>query len=209
MCNALGIRYAETLTGFKWITNRAMEIERETGARFVFGYEEALGYTVDTLVRDKDGISAAARLGELAGALKARGETILGRLEKIYREFGLVVSKQHNITRPGTEGAAQIKREMAAMRASPPSTIGSEKVIAITDYLPGKELPSSDVLTFRLEGGSRVTMRPSGTEPKIKYYFDIVEPLTRDEPFEQGRTRATARLQALMQSFIALTASKA
>ncbi len=206
MCRALGVRYGETLTGFKWITNRAMELERQTGARFVFGYEEALGYTVDALVRDKDGISAAARMGELVGALKARGETVLGRLERIYREFGLVVSRQHNVTRPGSEGKEAIKREMAAMRASPPSTIGAERITSVRDYLPGDELPSSDVLTFHLEGGSRVTMRPSGTEPKIKYYFDVVETLTADEPFEHGRARATARLEALTKAFIALTA---
>lgn len=206
MCRALGVRYAETLTGFKWITNRAMELEQQTGARFVFGYEEALGYTVDALVRDKDGISAAARMGELVSALKARGETVLGRLESIYREFGLVVSRQHNVTRPGSEGKEAIKREMSAMRAAPPSTIGSERITAVRDYLPGSELPSSDVLTFQLEGGSRVTMRPSGTEPKIKYYFDVVEALTPGEPFEQGRARATARLEALMKAFIALAA---
>lgn len=206
ICKALGVRYAETLTGFKWITNRAMEIEKETGARFVFGYEEALGYSVDSLVRDKDGISAAARIGELVGALKARGETILGRLEKIYREFGLVVSRQHNVTKKGSEGAAAIKREMSAMRNAPPQTIGDERVVRVHDYLPGGELPSSDVLTFHLEGGSRVTMRPSGTEPKIKYYIDVVETLSADEPFETGKARALARLDALIAAFVTLTA---
>jgi phosphomannomutase len=219
MCRALGVHYAETLTGFKWITNKAMEVEAHTGATFVFGYEEALGYTVDALVRDKDGISAAARVGELVASLRARGETVLGRLEKIYREFGLVVSKQHNVTRPGSEGAAQIKREMAAMRSSPPHTIGNEKVIAIRDYqlrvrtsvgdnaTDPLDLPPSDVLAFELEGGSRVTMRPSGTEPKIKYYFDLVEPLRSGEPFADGTSRANARLTRLMDAFIALTAS--
>jgi phosphomannomutase len=206
MCKKLGVRYAETLTGFKWITNKAMEIEAATGARFVFGYEEALGYTVDALVRDKDGISAAARIGELVGTLKARGETILGRLEKIYREFGLVVSKQHNITRPGSEGAAAIKREMAAMRAKPPTTIGGERVESVRDYSKGDDLPPSDVLAFTLHGGTRITMRPSGTEPKIKYYFDVVEPLTADEPFEEGKARAQRRLETLMKAFVELTA---
>lgn len=207
MCRALSVRYAETLTGFKWITNRAMEIERETGARFVFGYEEALGYAVDTLVRDKDGISAAARIGELTGALKARGETILGRLEKIYREFGYVVSKQHNVTRPGSEGAAQINREMAAMRSAPPSAIGDERVVSVRDYALGGDLPKTNALAFELEGGTRITMRPSGTEPKIKYYFDVVESLRADEPFDTGKARATARLNALMTAFTTLTSS--
>jgi len=219
MCRALGVHYAETLTGFKWITNKAMEVEAHTGATFVFGYEEALGYTVDALVRDKDGISAAARMAELVASLRARGETVLGRLEKIYREFGLVVSKQHNITRPGAEGAARIKREMAAMRKAPPHTIGNEKVIAIRDYeqrvrtsvgdnaTDPLDLPPSDVLSFELEGGSRVTMRPSGTEPKIKYYFDVVEQLREGEPFAEGTARANVRLTKLMDAFVALANS--
>jgi len=219
ICRGLGVHYGETLTGFKWITNKAMEVEAHTGATFVFGYEEALGYTVDALVRDKDGISAAARMAELVASLKARGETVLGRLEKIYREFGLVVSKQHNVTRPGAEGALQIKIEMTAMRKRPPHAIGNEKVVAIRDYqqrvrtslgdnaTDPLDLPPSDVLAFELEGGSRVTMRPSGTEPKIKYYFDVVEPLRGGEPFAEGTARANARLKALMDAFVALAAS--
>jgi phosphomannomutase len=209
MCGKLGVRYAETLTGFKWITNRAMELERATGATFVFGYEEALGYTSDTLVRDKDGISAAARFLELAASLKARGETVLGRLERIHREFGLVVSKQRNVTHKGSEGAAEMKAKMDALRKSPPRELGGEPVVAVRDYLASNrrslgdgamtpiDLPKSDVLAFELEGGTRVTVRPSGTEPKIKYYFDVVEPLTSDEPLSAGKTRAEARLAKL------------
>ena len=219
ICRGLGVRYASTLTGFKWITNRAMEIEAMTGTTFVFGYEEALGYTVDAVVRDKDGVSAAARFAELSASLKRRGETVLGRLESIYRQFGLVVSKQHNVTRPGSEGAAAIKREMAAMRAAPPRRIGDERVVGVRDYLhkvrtsfdgnepEPLELPASDVLAFELEGGSRVTMRPSGTEPKIKYYLDVVEPLAANESFDIGRARALARLDRLEKVFVALTAS--
>jgi phosphomannomutase len=219
ICRALGVRYASTLTGFKWIANRAMELEEETGTSFVFGYEEALGYAVDALVRDKDGLSAAARFAELAALLRSRGGSVLGRLEAIYREFGLVVSKQHNVTRPGGEGAAAIRREMAAMRSAAPSNIGEERVVAVCDYLRQTRtprdggaperlaLPPSDVLTFELEGGSRVTMRPSGTEPKIKYYLDVVEPLAAEEPFDAGRARALARLARLEAAFVALAAA--
>ncbi len=225
ICAGLGVRYAETLTGFKWITNKALEIEAATGGAFVFGYEEALGYTVDPIVRDKDGVGAAARFAELAASLKARGETVLGRLERIYREFGLVVSRQHNVTRKGAEGAARIRAEMSAMRASvaagTPRAIGGVAVVAVRDYLLGKrtsfgdgaedplDMPASDVLAFELEGGSRVTMRPSGTEPKIKYYFDVVEPLRDGEPFAEGRARAVGRLDAIVDDFVALAASAA
>lgn len=216
MARELGVRYDETLTGFKWIANRAMQLEKETGTTFVMGYEEALGYTVGTVARDKDGIGAAAIFAELVASLTARGETVLGRLETIYRKFGLVVSKQHNVTRKGAEGAARIKKEMAAMRASPPESIGGEKVLAVRDYFEqmrtpmdggtasALSLPTSDVLAFELAGGSRITVRPSGTEPKIKYYFDVREPIGPKEPFEEGRARAMKRLEALEKAFVEL-----
>ncbi|MBK7401844.1 MAG: phospho-sugar mutase [Myxococcales bacterium] len=204
MCKALGVRYAETLTGFKWIANTAMHLEQAHRCAFVMGYEEALGYSVGTVARDKDGVSAVAIFAEFVASLRARGETVLGRLEAIYRRFGLVVSRQHNVTRKGLEGAAAIKAQMGVMRKSPPAAFGTEKVLAVRDYLDtaATGLPSSDVLTFDLGGGTRVTMRPSGTEPKVKYYFDVVEPLQEGEPFADGRSRATARLDALEKEFV-------
>ncbi len=210
----LGVRYAETLTGFKWITNRALDIEAETGSTFVMGYEEALGYTAGTAVRDKDGVSAAALFAEMVASLKARGETLLGRLEAIHRRFGLVLARQHNVTRKGADGAAEIRAEMEAMRATPPSRIGAHAVVAIADYARGTRtdaasgaqtslgMPSSNVLAFLLEGGSRVTMRPSGTEPKIKYYFDLREPMREGEPYGEARARATTSLDALERAFV-------
>jgi phosphomannomutase len=220
IAKGLGVRYAETLTGFKWITNRGIEIERETGTRFVMGYEEALGYTAGTVVRDKDGISAAALFAEMVATLKTRGETLLGRLEAIHRQFGLVLARQHNVTPKGKDGAAEIAAEMEAMRASPPSRIGAHAVLAVADYKHGtrKELasgqtsslglPSSNVLAFLLEGGSRVTMRPSGTEPKIKYYFDLREPIAAREAYADARSRATGALDALVQGFLDVVASR-
>jgi phosphomannomutase len=213
ICRALGVRYAETLTGFKWIANKGLEIEAQTGATFVIGYEEALGYAIDGAVRDKDGLAAAARFAEMAASLKARGETVLGRLEAIHRAFGLVVSAQHNVTRKGVEGAAQIKAEMAAARAKPLRTIGGLRVVGLRDYLARVrttdagtteplDLPSSDVLAFELEGGSRVTMRPSGTEPKVKYYFDVVEIVGAGEAYGIARTRAEETLARVMHDFV-------
>jgi len=218
MAKKLGVRYDETLTGFKWIANRAMALEAEVGTNFIMGYEEALGYTVGTVARDKDGIGSAAIFAEMAASLKARQETVLGRLEAIYRRFGYVVSRQHNVTRPGAEGAARIRREMANVRKAPPKTIGDERVLALRDYLAQQRtsfsdgstsklsLPPSDVLAFELESGTRITMRPSGTEPKIKYYFDVLSPLVEGEPFATGRSRAIAKLDALEKVFVALAA---
>jgi phosphomannomutase len=120
MANRLGALYDETLTGFKWIANRAMERAARDGAELVFAYEEALGYTVGTLVRDKDGIGAALVMADLAGWTRARCTTVLGYLEEIQREFGVYVSKQRSFTLPGTSGAETIARVLDAFRRDPP-----------------------------------------------------------------------------------------
>ncbi|MEZ4296195.1 MAG: phospho-sugar mutase [Polyangiaceae bacterium] len=212
IARALGVRYEETLTGFKWIANRAMEMERETGARFVFGYEEALGYTVGPLVRDKDGISAAVVMAELAAVLRARGKSLLDALDDIAREHGLFVSGQRSITMPGADGIAAIKRLMVELRGKTPEAIGGLAIEAFSDLSTGTRrtasgaveklaLPPSDVLVYALEGGSRIIARPSGTEPKIKFYFDIREPMQAGEAPKDAETRARAKMGALMEAF--------
>ncbi|KYF56017.1 phosphomannomutase, partial [Sorangium cellulosum] len=121
---ALGVHYEETLTGFKWIANRAMDIERSTGARFVFGFEEALGYTIGPVVRDKDGISAAVLLAELAAVRKAEGKTLLDELQALARAHGVYVSGQRSYTLRGVDGGERIAAIMTALRKSPPAEIG-------------------------------------------------------------------------------------
>ncbi len=163
IARALGVRYEETLTGFKWIANRAMDAERETGARFVFGFEEALGYTVGSVVRDKDGISAAVLAAELAAVRRAEGLTLLDELEALARRYGLFVSGQRSITLPGSDGAARIGAIMARLRAAPPARLGAWAVLASCDYQARTRtaadgavtpiaLPPSNVLTFELDG---------------------------------------------------------
>ena len=209
---AMGARCAETLTGFKWIANRAMEVERETGARFVFGYEEALGYSVGDLVRDKDGISAAFVLAELCARLKAEGRTLRDRLDEIARSHGLFASGQHAVTAPGADGRAAIVAAMKAFRADPPGEVAGRRVLTVADYLRGTVtsasgavaptgLPPSDVISLGLEGGSRVMLRPSGTEPKIKFYFDVREEIAPGEGYAEGAARAQRRLQAAVEEF--------
>jgi phosphomannomutase len=212
---SLGARYEETLTGFKWIANRAMEIEQETGARFVFGFEEALGYTVGTVVRDKDGISAAVLAAELAAVLHAEGKTLLDRLDDLARTYGLFVSGQRSVTMPGTGGLARIAEMMARLRASPPTRIGTADVLAVRDYqqrtrtaadgaVTALALPVSNVLAYELGGGSRVIARPSGTEPKIKFYIDVREPIAAGEAVAKAKQRADATMAALTEAFVAL-----
>lgn len=211
----LGAEYAEVLTGFKWIANRAMDLKKERGLRFVFGFEEALGYTVGELVRDKDGISAAVIFAELAAVLRARNTTVLAHLEGLYRRYGLFTSSQVNLTRKGAEGIAELKAIMARLRKSPPWKIGDQEVAVVRDYqlqtITSKDgstkpltLPKSDVLAFELASGSRVIARPSGTEPKAKFYFDVREPLVGDEPLSAATARADATSKKLADAFVAI-----
>ncbi|CAM3913888.1 phospho-sugar mutase [Corallococcus sp. ZKHCc1 1396] len=205
IARGLGAAYDEVLTGFKWIANRALERSRTEGTQFVFGYEEALGYTVGTATRDKDGVGAALVFADLAAWCESRGTTVLGYLEEIQRAFGLHVGAQRNVTLPGAAGAQTIRAIMQAFRASPPERIGGTRVSAVRDYQQGEGgLPPSNVVAFALEGGGRVTLRPSGTEPKIKYYFEHKETPAPGEPLPQARQRAEAKLSALIDAFLVL-----
>jgi len=214
----LGALYDETLTGFKWVANRAMERAARDGAEFVFGYEEALGYTVGTLVRDKDGIGTAVVMADLAGWAHGRGSTVLGVLEDIQREFGVYVSKQRSFTLPGASGAETISRVMDAFRHEPPARVGDRAVETVKDYLAGVRtthgraepltLPAANVLAYVLEGGAQVTLRPSGTEPKIKYYFELPERLSPGESVPTARARGEQRLAQLERDFLALAAAR-
>jgi phosphomannomutase len=215
----LGAHYEEVLTGFKWIANRALELKKEKGWRFVFGFEEALGYTVGELVRDKDGISAAVLFAELTAVLRAQGTTVLAHLEQLYRRYGLFVSSQVNLTRKGAEGIAELRAIMAKLRKSPPWKIADQEVAFVRDYLgqvvTAKDgttkplsLPKSDVLAFELASGSRIIARPSGTEPKAKFYFDVREPIAQGEPLEAVNARAQATMKKLADAFVALATTK-
>jgi len=212
----LGVHYEETLTGFKWIANRAVELERE-GYEVIFGFEEALGYCVGNVVRDKDGISAAVIAAEMVAVLRARGRTLWGELEAIGRRWGVFASAQVNVTRSGASGAAAIQAMMNAFRSSPPARIGGDELVAVADYRVRARtdmraggvttplaLPASNVLAFELASGSRVIARPSGTEPKAKFYFDVCESLGPGEAAAEASARAEASIATLKAAFRAL-----
>jgi phosphomannomutase len=213
MAKARDAEYAEVLTGFKWIADRAMTREREAGVRFLFGYEEALGYTVGDLVRDKDGVSAALLFAELASWCRERGQTVPDLLDEIFRRYGLFASRQKSLTLPGMEGMARIAGMMDRLRAAPPSAIGGSKVIRVADLREGMErdletgrtapvgLPASNVLRFRLADGSRILARPSGTEPKIKFYFEVTESVGEGGVTE-AYLQAERRLERLEAEFL-------
>jgi phosphomannomutase len=200
------VAYRETLTGFKWIIDEAIRAEKE-GFAFVFGYEEALGFTMGPLVRDKDGIGAALRLAELARYLKTGGETLLDRLDDLLVAHGLSHQVQWSVVLPGAEGRARIDAAMARLRASPPGRIGGSPVVRTLDALSGEErvrgerrpspLPRADVLAFQSEDGARLTVRPSGTEPKIKFYIELVGEARERKDVASARARLSAEGQTL------------
>jgi len=181
-----GAVFAQTLTGFKWIWNAALDLQAAGQGRFVFGYEEALGYSVAPGVRDKDGISAAVLFADLAANAADNGETVLDRLAALYRRYGLWVSAQRNVVRPGTEGAAEIAAAIERLGAAPPHEVAGLPVVAVTDFRSGAErrpryLGSTPLIALDLGERGRVLVRPSGTEPKLKIYVDLTTPLAGDE----------------------------
>lgn len=197
LCKAHGVRFREVLTGFKWIARVARQ-EEANGARFVFGYEEALGYTVGTTARDKDGIGAAALFAELVAVAAAEGRTVADELDRIATTYGVWASAQHNVTRKGTAGLAELKATMERLRANKPARVGDIAVTAVRDLAP-----DANVLVFDLAGGARIIARPSGTEPKIKYYFDVREDVGTGT-LTEARARAEARITSLKAAFVAL-----
>jgi phosphomannomutase len=174
---AHGARCERVLTGFKWVWTAALALEAQS-YRYCFGYEEALGYSFGRAVRDKDGISAALAFAELAAEARAAGLSVLDKLHALYRQHGLWVSVQHNVVLKGSAGAARILRAMQRAVGAPPSSLAGQQVTAVRDWrVPAAGAPSwrgpTLLVELSLAGGGRVSLRPSGTEPKLKIYVDL------------------------------------
>jgi phosphomannomutase len=187
MAAAAGQPFAETLTGFKWIS----KVEG-----LVFGYEEALGYCVDPEhVKDKDGVSALLLLCELAAAEKAQGRSLVDVLDDLAQAHGLHATDQLSVR---VTDLAEIGTAMGRLRATPPSTLGGLPVERVDDLARGDGgLPPTDGLRYRLGDGARVIVRPSGTEPKLKCYLEVVVPVDAEAGVDAARISAAARLDAL------------
>lgn len=205
IANAAGANYYQTLTGFKWLTNVAMELE-SAQKPFLFAYEEALGYTVGNQVWDKDGLSALVVFSQLAQALKSQGKTVWDQLESIYRQHGFYLNQQRSIALDPS--APPIGDQL---RAAPPAEIGGKAVVVIEDLktlereIIGKakekiDLPASDVLIYHLEDRSRVIVRPSGTEPKLKCYYEVITKFTDNMSYDQAQSQAKERMATLIQA---------
>jgi phosphomannomutase len=175
---ARGARHESTLTGFKWICNAALHLEESGEGTFVFGYEEALGYSVGRVVRDKDGMSAALVLCDLAETLRRRGATLWDRLAELWSELGVWVSTQQSVTRAGPEGVKSLREAVAALAADPPAEVAGLEVTRVNDYRTGAEsrpfwLGNQDLIELVFGDRGRALARPSGTEPKLKIYVDL------------------------------------
>ncbi|MBO4507146.1 MAG: phospho-sugar mutase [Spirochaetaceae bacterium] len=180
-----GVLLSECLTGFKWIANDMATFEKSGKNNYVFGFEESYGYNVETAVRDKDGVSASAMCAEMTLYWRSKGKSLLERLEELYTKYGYFKDVSISKNFPGSAGLDKMKGIMASLRAKGLKTLGGKTVLKIRDvqesviYDPAApatkttiKLPKSNVLQFFLDGGTVVSARPSGTEPKIKFYIN-------------------------------------
>lgn len=189
ICAHHGVHLAECLTGFKWIAAVMADFEKRGSHSYVFGFEESYGYNVETDVRDKDGVSAAALCAEMTLYWRSQGKSLLQRLEELFVQFGYFEDRSISKNFAGASGVATMKGIMTKLREEGLKTLGGQRVALIRDiqtgvsYDPAKpadkkpvDLPKSNVLQFFLENGTVVSARPSGTEPKIKFYVNSVVP---------------------------------
>ncbi|EGA66627.1 phospho-sugar mutase [Vibrio brasiliensis] len=203
VAQAHGAQYYQTLTGFKWLTNVAMQKQTDEQP-FLFAYEEALGYTVGNKVWDKDGLSALVAFAQLTAELKSQGKTIWDQLEALYRQHGMYLNAQRSIALDPKSPPVGDK-----LRANPPTMIAGSKVEVTQDlktqtkrFADGTEqridLPASDVLIYHLSCGARVIVRPSGTEPKLKCYYEVIEAFAESDTFEQVFDKASESMGMLI-----------
>lgn len=195
---AHGAHFVETLTGFKWL---ARATDERPGTRLLFAYEEALGYSVGDLVRDKDGISAAVLVAELVAQLEAEGSSVTSRLDELTREHGLHVTGQRSLRDEGIGGQERMAEAVARLRAEPPASLGGVMVEQIEDLALGERLPATDALILRADG-IRVVVRPSGTEPKLKVYAEVVASVRGD--VDEARASGRALLGSVLDEIESL-----
>jgi phosphomannomutase len=211
IATAHGVGYVETLTGFKWLADVAERATR-AGRRFVLGYEEALGVMIGDAVRDKDGMSAGLVLADCAARERARGRRLTDRLDDLARRHGLHAKAQTYVRfDPADDVTARV---LARLRDDPPGALAGAAVMTVSDFERGRrwhrggdtttiDLPSTRMVALTLDDGSRMQVRPSGTEPKLKFYVEVVEQV--DGTVADARRRASRRLDAVVGDLYAAT----
>lgn len=171
IAKSYGVEMFEALTGFKNICGR-IPFLNENGYTYLFGYEESIGYAASPMIRDKDGISAGMLVAEAAAYYRKQGKTLFNVLNELFEKYGYYNEDEPNLILEGIEGGERIKRMMTYVRGNLPEEVAGIRVEKVIDYINGYEdIPASNVLRFYLEDGSWFAIRPSGTEPKIKFYF--------------------------------------
>ncbi len=198
------------LTGFKWIAELIRE--KEGKEKYVIGGEESFGLMIGDKVRDKDAVSAVAMICEMAAVEKERGKTLFEKLMDLYVEYGFYYEDLISLTKKGMNGSKEIADMMQSFRENPPKEIAGSKVVELLDYqmqvkknlLTGLTekitLPKSNVLQFITEDGSKISARPSGTEPKIKFYFSVNTPLKSTEDFDSTKKLLQEKIQKIIIS---------
>ncbi|HBI81691.1 MAG TPA: phosphoglucomutase [Bacteroidales bacterium] len=209
IAHGFGVDCHEVLTGFKYIAEKIREFEGVK--RFVAGGEESYGYLYGDFVRDKDAVISCAMFAEIAAWAKSLNKTLYDILNDIYREFGLYKEHLISLTRKGIEGLEEIKAMMETFRNKPPQTIGGSKVISIIDYQnqifvdvhTGKErhtnLPKSDVMQLITADGTKISVRPSGTEPKIKFYIGVKGTLEQTDDIDAALAKLDKKIETIVK----------
>jgi phosphoglucomutase len=199
----------DTLTGFKYIAGKIKELEGKM--KFIAGGEESYGYLVGDFVRDKDAIASCAFIAEMAAYAKEKGFTLYEKLIDIYVKYGFYKESLISLTKKGKSGSEEIQQMMKTMRENPPKTLGGASVLEIKDYLNSEstdlatgtkskiDLPKENVLQVLTSDGTKISARPSGTEPKIKFYFSVKENLASKSDFEQTNTKLDAKIQQIVK----------
>lgn len=203
IASAYGVETVNTLTGFKYIAEKIAQYEQSAAKTYLFGYEESYGYLIEPFVRDKDAVQVALKVAEMASFYEIQGKTLLDALEDLYKQFGYYQEALISKVFEGKLGQEQMMQLIDSIRQNPPTEISGIAVTLVEDYLTGfataasgetrmLDLPKENVLKFILEDGSWIAIRPSGTEPKCKYYFGVTG---------ESAGKAAERLELLKKNF--------
>ncbi|MBR1626953.1 MAG: phospho-sugar mutase [Bacteroidales bacterium] len=204
-----GVKCYDVLTGFKWIAEKVLSLEGKE--KYIGGGEESYGYMPSDTVRDKDAVATCCLLAEMAAWAKQQGQTLYDVLLDIYRKYGYYQESLLSVVRKGKTGAEEIEKMMSDFRSNPPEEILGQKVVTIKDYqkkisvdlltnqTSNLELPESNVLQWFLKDGSKISVRPSGTEPKIKFYFGVRSDFYAGDDFKQLQEKSLDKIEKIRQ----------
>ena len=193
VAQAYGAQVMNVLTGFKYIGEKMIDFEKRHDYEFVMGYEESYGYLVGSHAKDKDAVVASMLICEMAAYHKAQGKTLLMRLEELYQQHGYYQEALDSFTLPGADGQQHIAEIMTALRVQQPAELGGQAVAEVKDYQQGLDgLPKANVLKYMFADGGWMAVRPSGTEPKIKFYYSL-----KGSSMEEAAKRVAALQQAV------------